>query len=482
MSSVLCILIVLNINLNAKTISQAAINKTNGDITECMQDAFFTNFGRAWGKLPGEYNDKNGIDGLFVQRDSNGNLTQCMIVDSKYGVSPLGNSRCGKQMSDNCVDDILDRLIKKESRALKPNKKLLKEYSQCKIGNKAIRTRKRIFTNKLSDNGLLTIGSHKISDIDANKAKKGSIDKRYKNNLTVDLANPKNSYDKKVQKNYFSCVSKVLCGKRGEAASINKICVDQMKKQLAKNPQNVKNIVEQKAVAKRKRELLKEVKLCEGKNTKQCIELKKKLKDMNKHIKNKAYHNPKKPTINKELPKSKINKNMVKKLAKTVTKLGVSKKAIDKFSLKVGTIGKTVGAVAVVSELGISLYKYNQDELNYEEVKKSLLKSFIVGTTAVLTEKALLVASISPPPSNAVIVIVIISTVAADYAFDKYQEVKARSYITLDDMLWDVHDDIKNKITVFNLDNIDKETIFDEEVEGESIFDEVSCDRETILE
>jgi len=71
---------------------------------------------------------------------------------------------------------------------------------------------------------------------------------------------------------------------------------------------------------------------------------------------------------------------------------------------------------------------------------------------------------------------------AGKYSVEKYIEIEKRSYIGLDDMLWDVPEEIEKKITLLNLEDTQRETVLDiEEIEEESIFEDKS-ESETILE
>ena len=56
--------------------NDANINKIKGNISEKLMDWYFQNTG--WEKLEGEVGC-NGIDGLYVKRDKDGNIKQILI-------------------------------------------------------------------------------------------------------------------------------------------------------------------------------------------------------------------------------------------------------------------------------------------------------------------------------------------------------------------------------------------------------------------
>lgn len=91
-------------------INEAQINKLKGDIAENLMDAYFLKNG--WKKLEVEVG-RNGIDGLYVKFDKEGNITQVMVVESKYGTSQLGETQSGTQMSKEWLLKKLDDLIQK---------------------------------------------------------------------------------------------------------------------------------------------------------------------------------------------------------------------------------------------------------------------------------------------------------------------------------------------------------------------------------
>ena len=72
-------------------------------------DEYFKKSG--WEKIQGEVG-VNGIDGLYVKRDKDGNITNVLMSESKYNTSQLGDTKDGKQMSKDWIIKKLDNLEK----------------------------------------------------------------------------------------------------------------------------------------------------------------------------------------------------------------------------------------------------------------------------------------------------------------------------------------------------------------------------------
>ena len=85
------------------------INKIKGNISEQLMDEYFKKSG--WEKIQGEVG-VNGIDGLYVKRDKDGNITNVLMSESKYNTSQLGDTKDGKQMSKDWIMKKLDNLEK----------------------------------------------------------------------------------------------------------------------------------------------------------------------------------------------------------------------------------------------------------------------------------------------------------------------------------------------------------------------------------
>jgi len=180
---------------NALTYNQvdAGIKKVNGDTTEYLMNKTFKQNG--WKQIQGEVGS-NGIDGLYIKKNTNGTVTNVLFGEAKYNNATLGNSLCGKQMSKNCLNSQIDNLIKKY-----PNDN---QYVQIKqhLNNGSYRA--RIFQLKKDGNFLIPeIKSiNHNGDIDVQKTKLIGNQNYKINNMKIDINNPKNSFETRFVENY----------------------------------------------------------------------------------------------------------------------------------------------------------------------------------------------------------------------------------------------------------------------------------------
>jgi hypothetical protein len=405
-------------NLNYKDIQQ--LNKFNGDVTEGVMSNYFKS--SSWTQIEGEVG-VNGIDGLFIKRDKNGNIKDLLFVESKYNNSQLGHinkndpTKKARQMSKDALDKQLDNLIKKVKNDIKSKtgkekaklENLLKDYSTIKSKIEIDDYRARIFKLKpLGDNKFRIT----IDALDQNGFKnvvKQELDgkNKYKvHNLEIDL------------------------GAKYEAGSYK----DKIQKFIKKNIEEVKT----------------------SKNIKEI------------------YKNGNKFT---ELIKS-IPSTIIKKGAKTIA--FVDAKVLSKVSkLKYFKNVKGADVVMLVIESGAITYSLLKGGVTYAKVSSLLVSGAKTGATEVFSNAVLM---FTPPPATIAVIATIAGAIIIDYSIDKYVELDKRNYVSIEDMLWDVPDEIKNKITVLNLEDVKKETIFDfSNIEKETIYDSEN-EKETILE
>lgn len=90
-------------------------NHANGEIAELItgevyEKALGTNSG--WEQVTPKMG-RQGIDGIFVKYDENGRPKGLIVTETKYGSSTLGNTRDGKQMSDQWTAKRLRALSKR---------------------------------------------------------------------------------------------------------------------------------------------------------------------------------------------------------------------------------------------------------------------------------------------------------------------------------------------------------------------------------
>lgn len=405
-------------SLNYKDIQQ--LNKFNGDVTEGVMSNYFKS--SSWTQIEGEVG-VNGIDGLFIKRDKNGNIKDLLFVESKYNNSQLGHinkndpTKKARQMSKDALDKQLDNLIKKVKNDIKSKtgkekaklENLLKDYSTIKSKIEIDDYRARIFKLKpLGDNKFRIT----IDALDQNGFKnvvKQELDgkNKYKvHNLEIDL------------------------GAKYEAGSYK----DKIQKFIKKNIEEVKT----------------------SKNIKEI------------------YKNGNKFT---ELIKS-IPSTIIKKGAKTIA--FVDAKVLSKVSkLKYFKNVKGADVVMLVIESGAITYSLLKGGVTYAKVSSLLVSGAKTGATEVFSNAVLM---FTPPPATIAVIATIAGAIIIDYSIDKYVELDKRNYVSIEDMLWDVPDEIKNKITVLNLEDVKKETIFDfSNIEKETIYDSEN-EKETILE
>jgi len=198
---ILLLLLTNTLFANALTNNQidARIKKVNGDTTEYLMHKTFKQNG--WKQIQGEVGD-NGIDGLYVKRNTKGTVTNVMFGEAKYNTSKLGKNYYGtdikniKQMSKTALNNQIDNLIKKY-----PNDK---QYIQIKqhLNNGSYIA--RIFQLKQDGNFLIPeIKSiNHNGDIDVQKTKLIGNQNYKINNMRININNPKNTFESKFVENY----------------------------------------------------------------------------------------------------------------------------------------------------------------------------------------------------------------------------------------------------------------------------------------
>lgn len=86
-----------------------------GNLTESFMDDYYSL--QKWEKIPSKIGSQ-GIDGLYVKRDSMGRIRQVLVGESKYGSSALSMTKHGKQMSPEWVVQKVRELISKNEKEL----------------------------------------------------------------------------------------------------------------------------------------------------------------------------------------------------------------------------------------------------------------------------------------------------------------------------------------------------------------------------
>lgn len=421
-------------NHNFKDIQQ--LNKFNGDVTESVMSGYFKSSG--WGQINGEVG-VNGIDGLFIKKDKKGGIKDVMFVESKYNKSQLGYidkktpNLKSRQMSKRALEKQVDNLIvdtkKKMSKAV-----TLKDRARLK--------------QQLSDYKVI---KNKIQ-VDAYRARlfkmKPVGDSKFK--ITIDALE---------QKGHRNITKKTLAGIKKYKA--NNVIIDMKKKYKTGS-------YEAKLQAKIKSSI---------KSTKGSHKIKK------------AYNSSKKTS---KILKAAVPMVFIKKGKKVLAFMDASvlKKASKYKSLKFLKNIKGGDVVMMALEGGAAVYTVLHGGMTYKKVSSLL---FDTGKTLAGEGFSKGIALLTPPPATLIVIATIAGEILIDYAIDKYVELDKRGYVGLEDMLWDVPDEIKDKITVLNLEDIkretvfdfsdiDRETILDGEQVGETILDNDNIEKETILD
>ena len=408
------------------------LNKFNGDVTESVMSKYFKSSG--WGQIEGEVG-VNGIDGLFIKKNKDGNIKKVMFVESKFNKSQLGwinkksPSLKARQMSKKALDKQIKKLIKdinkklsnsSNERDIKKFKKQLKDYKSIQSHIKHNAYKSRLFKIKPIGNDKFKITIDALEQNGYKNITKQSLKGKniYKaHNLIINLKEkyPVNSYEAKIQNQLKSSIKEVKASRKIKRAYNNSS---------------------------------KTAKLVNGSV----------------------------PTIYKK----KGNKILAFVSAK---KLSQFKKLEFMKKVKGGDV------VMISIESGIAVYSILHGGITYSKASKLLIDS-----SKSIASKGFSsgIAFLTPPPATFVVITSLAATIAFDYTIDKYVELDKRNYVGLEDMLWDVPEEVKNKITIFNLedikrttifdfDDINKDTILDDEVDGESIFEEDS-NKETIFD
>ena len=230
------------------------LNKTKGNIAECVYESIYP----AVGKIAGEYNLANGIDHINILRDkAGGKIIKCTITDSKFGNAKLATDRLDmvtgvknvQQMSDKWILQNLEKLntmdLSKSKLDPQTKNKILKarnngEYKRLMGLVKSGVCEKRLFNLKFHDDGRINTGYHEVISDGNNRVRTKPITKdTYANRLinpaqkgTMDVR------DKKLLDKAYECTAKTICPK----GDMN--CISDKKAKFYKNPKSVKPIME----------------------------------------------------------------------------------------------------------------------------------------------------------------------------------------------------------------------------------------------
>ena len=164
-----------------------------GACGEAVSDVIFKNEG--WTRLSIKpLNTVQGLDGVYVKRTLFGSISDVLFVESKAEGSPLNNTQFGQQGSQAYIKGQLSRYDNEILSGLPEDNPLIKEYEEvqkfcAKLGNYP----SRIVRSGFAD-GKLPVTVYPVTSPRPEEALLGEPTLEQ----TVDLANPKNSFHKKL--------------------------------------------------------------------------------------------------------------------------------------------------------------------------------------------------------------------------------------------------------------------------------------------
>lgn len=226
------------------TAHAADMRHVMGDAAEGLMQDYFTQSG--WQSLSGQ-TGRQGIDGLFVKTDASGTIKDVLIAESKYNTSQLASDlKCGgNQMSAAWVQCKLSSLI--QDAESKQDHERLKHYRQIEQQVKAGNYRSRLWRVGGMQDGQLRIDLQDISstgtDVNTADLKGGAKYKiQYAGNQTIDLANPKDEFQRKIVDGYYRNLDAALEKQGISATERNRLMTD-----IRRDPRLMGQILDQHA-------------------------------------------------------------------------------------------------------------------------------------------------------------------------------------------------------------------------------------------
>ena len=470
---------------------------------------------------------RHGIDGLYVKRDSDGKINDIIISEVKTGNGKLATVKKGsiQQMSKKWKLDALDKKIsqlEKDGRPYAHKKKSLSELYEIrkKVETDSPMVKSHLTKINYKNNGKFSVTINKVVDDGDSKVTIGKLTKHRFQNIEVDMNKPytKGSPEWKIQKIIKSSVKKRkrLNNEYGKLKALKEKVRNQKYKpgteqyrklqarinkqektinRIEKSRPNIydkkKTAIKSQSTKKRNSQNIKSLSnKIDNKHrnrkaiTKKSVSAQKtsrysrKVGSTRKHKRDIAFksNNKKKlvllSTTNKKKATSAIRvSSIVKRKNKKIlvfmnsTMLKKTPVAKNLSMLKKVANNKTV---MMVIEGGTAVYSILKGNVGFEYIAKKLLKENIKKLARNAFEKA--VASFALPPASTVIVLV--GSEVIDYTINKYEELDKRRYVGIEDLLWNVPDEIKNKITIYDISKIKRRTIFDDDIQGDSVFDD----------
>ncbi len=183
------------IALRSPTLNVATSNHAVGAINENLMIKYFKSTG--WTRIEGEVG-RNGIDGLLIKRNKNGQIIDILIAESKYNKSGLQHTKNGKQMTNEWVAKKILDLQKKYPN--NPDYDTIKAFTDKGI------YRSVLWNLKIKDDNLL-ISLKQLHDKDGNIIKNdftggNKMKINFAPNRKININNPKTDFHKDMIKWY----------------------------------------------------------------------------------------------------------------------------------------------------------------------------------------------------------------------------------------------------------------------------------------
>ncbi len=455
----------------------------NGAVAEDFISGFFKSNG--FSQINAEVG-RTGIDGLFIKRHEE-KIINVSIVESKFNSSPLGmTKKDGKQMSQQWIlkkiqqkqDSLKHQPVTKNSQKQLKTLAEITNIIQKKQHKSLLFTIKPVIEEYKSLSKLKSPTKKQLQRLGylSELARKNKLDGKFKTSIHIIDSN-----GNKIQKNLdrYALANKEI----DLAANYKKGSSQWKQKKLLSH-----------SIRKNKRLILENKKLLDflDKVRKNPSKYNKLIKDQRSLIVNIQKSQPKfganiskKTLVELEIKTAKKlfkipsivmkkgNKSLVFMNAKHFKKASKSNVKMFK-NLK---YFKVSDVVMLTIENGVITYSILTSGITYKKVSTLLLHNSRQVVDGIFFRS---VSVIAPPTGFA---LAVGGTIIMGYVIDKYIELDNRKYLSMNDLFFDIPNEIKNSITVFNLEEIKKESIFDlndkhkksifDDVNGHSVFDDI---------
>lgn len=455
---------------NAGLVGQQARNY-NGAVAETFVTSYMKSNG--YGTIDAEVG-RNGLDGVFFKR-INGKM-EVTIIEVKHGLkAELGNSFCGKQMTNKCILNALNNKITALSK--KPS---LKDLATIRDLEEVKAT---VLTNKVKSRLMKIIPlPQEYAELNKQPSRTVAQQARFKELTQLKQQN-------KLKDSYKTTIDELIDGKKTDRVirhnlnntviSLNEFTTPGSPKRkqqdLLKHAENVQTKILAEKVELRKAVAQQKV---VARNSKEYTALTKTIEKHHKKIKRIESSAPDLSNATKINNRQQVATETEAIIYKGKNKTIVFVEAKKLKHLALTHVKKGVVAMVVIDG-GIAIYTILDGKFIHKKVAKLLVSGGKSASNIAFIQG---LAYITPPPGTLFIVASIAGTVMIEYAIDKYIENNKRHYITLDDMLWDVPDEIRNKLTTLDIMNTEGNSVFvPERQNAESVFDE-KIDNGTLFE